>query len=160
MKALQVGLFSWFLAFPWITLLSQATNYILHELLHLPSHEQLAVRYVKLALAFPLTTLEALSVVILLAPLIEEFLFRGLLQNFLLQHLSRGKAIVLSSIAFTLLHIAPEQAWDNVTLALSLFPLGCLLGFLYEKYQTLFAPLVLHALFNGISALQLFYLTR
>jgi len=77
-------------------------------------------------------------------PFFEEVLFRGLIQTTIRSYNIRPwPAIVITSIIFTLLHPSGLQP--------AVFVLGMLLGYAYEKSGSLFRPMFIHALFNGLT---------
>jgi len=77
------------------------------------------------------------------APVAEEFFFRGLLQTMLLGTLgSRWRAIVLTSIAFGMVHFPQPHAVP------ALIFLAIILGYAYERSGTIMVPVAIHALFN------------
>jgi membrane protease YdiL (CAAX protease family) len=82
-------------------------------------------------------------VAVLVAPLIEELLFRGFLQAFLAQHVGERAGLVGSSLVFASLH---GRAGLPILLLLSL----CL-GWLQQRTRCLWVPVSLHALHNGLS---------
>ncbi len=85
---------------------------------------------------------------VLLAPLFEEFIFRGLLQTFFVSitgSASRWLAILATSFVFALIHIKAAN-WQVLP---GLFCLSLMLGWLYEKHGSLLPCVVLHALFNA-----------
>ena len=100
------------------------------------------------------------------APLAEEIFFRGILQTALIQygwgflvpqvnpHLKappsfqppayqRWAAIGIASLAFAAVHPADHR--------LVIFLLSVTLGYVYERTGNLWAPITLHALFNGVA---------
>lgn len=88
---------------------------------------------------------------ILIAPITEELVFRGLLQSVLLRYLGRGRrwlVIIVAAGAFASIHLAVE--WQAIP---GLFVLGLALGYLYERTASPLAPIVLHLGFNGLSIL-------
>ena len=97
----------------------------------------------------------ALLSALLLAPLSEELLFRGILQTAARrlvpprQHSLRHRwfAIALVSAIFGFMHSTTPQ---NVP-ALIFF--GAVLGYLYERTGSLMLPILVHVLFNGKSLL-------
>jgi membrane protease YdiL (CAAX protease family) len=89
----------------------------------------------------PLATIEAM----VLAPLSEEFMYRGILMTTLLKHTGAGGAIVISSAAFALVHL-PVEPWA----VLPLFFLGMALAYAAYRTRSLVAPIVAHSLFNGL----------
>lgn len=119
--------------------------------------KQLIVEYVQISTQYPLIfVLFSISIVIL-APFVEETLFRGFFQKWLRGRLSPIPAIFISSIAFTLIHYSIHQGWGNIPILFSLFILAFFLGLIYEKRQSLPAAIFLHSLFNAASLLQIFF---
>lgn len=83
--------------------------------------------------------------VCILAPIIEEILFRGILLRGLLQNgTSPIIAILLSSVLFGLAHMNP---WQFLGAGL----LGAIFGFVYFRTKSLWLCMFLHALNNSIS---------
>lgn len=102
------------------------------------------------------TTLMVISAVVF-APILEEIIFRGLVQSALLAWLgwqSRWLAIFIAAAVFSLIH-AGVASWHVLP---GLFILGLILGWLYEKHGSLLPSVVLHVLFNlaniGLGLLQ------
>ena len=79
--------------------------------------------------------------VIVVAPILEELLFRVILQGALRRRLRPELAIIVSSVAFALMHGFPD--------AYPLFPLAIVLGYVFERRRSYLAVVVLHALFNA-----------
>jgi uncharacterized protein len=151
------GMLGWFLSFPIVTVINEGLETLLKRFFHLGSYEQVAVQFVKNAMASPFSLTFALLAIVVFAPLIEEFLFRGMLQTYFKRHLGVKAAILLSSLAFALFHFAPSQGLGNIPLLVSLFLLGGYLGFLYERQGSLWAPIGLHLTFNLFSALRILF---
>lgn len=87
-----------------------------------------------------------LLVVLVLAPLGEEMLMRGVAYGRLRRHMPPIGAAVLSSAVFSALHL-------NLVQIVATLPLGILLAAVYEQTGRL-APLVgLHAVFNALSVM-------
>jgi len=108
----------------------------------IPQHEAL-----KMITASPAPPLLAILIVmaVVIAPLVEEILFRGLFQTMIRSYLERPwPAIVVTSALFAAIH-ADWSHWP------SLFMLSLGLGYSYEKSGSLLRPIFMHALFNGIS---------
>ncbi len=81
---------------------------------------------------------------VIVAPVFEELLFRGIMQTSLRSLTSRPwLAIVLTSLFFSVLH--------PLTHAPALFALSCGLGYAYERSGSLLRPIIIHILFNGLS---------
>jgi membrane protease YdiL (CAAX protease family) len=79
---------------------------------------------------------------VVVAPLLEEILFRGFLQPLLVQNLSDKAGVALASALFALLHGAGAF--------LPVFCLSLLLGGLMLRTQRIAAPWLVHALHNGL----------
>lgn len=92
--------------------------------------------------------------VLLLSPLLEELIFRGSLLPFLIKKVSIKKAVVLSSLGFTIVHYL-----SNSNL-LAVFILAVFLGILYVKTKNIFVCFIAHSLSNIITLIVFpFFLT-
>ena len=149
------GMIAWALSFPLVVVLSQLSDFLIETLIGPEQYEQAAVRFVKTAMQAPGALVMSMVSVIIFAPIVEEFLFRGCLQNYLKLHFGTKAAIQLSALCFALFHLTPSQGIGNFSLAVSLFLLGLFLGFLYEKQNSLFASIGLHMTFNTVSAMRI-----
>jgi membrane protease YdiL (CAAX protease family) len=88
--------------------------------------------------------LTVILIAVVAAPLTEELIFRGCLYGILRQIGGKFVAIAVSSLLFALIHgHAPSLA------GLMILSVG--LSLLYEKTGSLWAPILLHAAFNGLS---------
>ena len=97
-------------------------------------------------LILPMTTIRdvimnlgVFVVVVVLAPVVEELVFRGFLVNRWGRRLGLPAGILLSSTAFAVLHVH----W------VGLFVFGLVMCLLYSSTGSLRAPIVAHALNNG-----------
>jgi len=87
---------------------------------------------------------------VVLAPVAEEFIFRGVLFPFV-KNLGYPKfAWVGVSLLFALIH-------GDAAIFIPLFVLALALTWLYEKTGNLLAPIVTHSLFNTANLIALFY---
>lgn len=152
---LGIGALTWLLAFPVVAILADLLDKIVKGLFGESAYEQTAVQFVKIASSSPFALLFALVAVLVLAPFIEEFLFRGLLQTYLKKRMGPKAAILISALLFAFFHFSLSQSVGNISLILSLFLLGGYLGFLYERQGSLWASIGLHITFNTISALRI-----
>ncbi|OPC58950.1 CPBP family intramembrane metalloprotease [Elizabethkingia miricola] len=85
------------------------------------------------------------------APILEEILFRGIIQKGLINKgISPAKAIIISAIVFGVVHGNP---WQFMGAAI----LGSILGLVYYKTKTLLLPIMLHAFNNLMSSLLMIY---
>lgn len=98
----------------------------------------------------PVLLVTLLLFAISVAPVFEEFLFRGFAYPVLKQRFGLGPAWLLVAAVFALSH------WHAPSfLPLFVFALG--LGLAYELTGSLVAPITMHALFNATMILQIFY---
>lgn len=92
----------------------------------------------------------AVSIVLMavvVAPLAEELLFRGLVQSTIRSWVGRPWAAVgLTSVFFAVIHQNVEH-WP------ALFVLGAGMGYAYERSGSLWQPILIHVLFNGTTIL-------
>jgi len=89
-------------------------------------------------------TAMAAVTVILLSPVAEELLFRGILHRLASRVWGALPATIISALAFALIHGEPWYLFG-------LFGLGVLLAFIYEVTRSVTACAVTHAIHNMIS---------
>ncbi|MBI3160057.1 MAG: CPBP family intramembrane metalloprotease [Chloroflexi bacterium] len=82
-----------------------------------------------------------------LAPLAEEFYFRGLLQGWFRQRLPALPAVTITALLFGLAH------FDSPGVAASAFLLGLVMGWAYENTRSLAVPMGMHVLTNSVAIL-------
>lgn len=150
-----LGVVTWFIGFPLVVAIGQICDLLIFLFVGVENYEQVAVRFLKMALASPFLLSVALLTIIIVAPIIEEWLFRGFLQSFLRRLLGSRAAIVLTALCFALFHLSGSQGWGNLSLGVTLFTFSCYLGFLYERQGSLLAPIGLHMAFNTISSIRI-----
>ena len=151
------GMLMWFLAFPVVAAVEQCVDLFVYSLFNIQSYEQVAVLYLKRALASPSQLIAALLMILVAAPVMEELLFRGLLQTWIKKHLGVKAAILLASLCFALFHISASHGPGNLSLVLSLFVFSCFLGFIYERQKSLLSSMILHITFNLVSTLRIIF---
>jgi len=83
---------------------------------------------------------------VLFASVSEEILFRGFLQISLEKKGDITRAVLLSSISWTLFHINPY--W-----AIQIFIMGVIIGFLAWRTNSVYPGIIAHGINNGISLL-------
>jgi len=84
--------------------------------------------------------------VVVIAAVSEEILFRGFLQVSLEKKGDVTRAVLLSSISWTIIHINPY--W-----AIQIFITGVILGFLAWRTDSVYPPMIVHATNNFLSLL-------
>ena len=88
------------------------------------------------------TFVAVLAVTSVLAPLLEEVVFRGFLLASLTKWLPTPGAVLFSSVLFALAHLAPRDFVELVVL-------GLVLGFSYARTRNLLTPMLIHSLWNS-----------
>lgn len=83
---------------------------------------------------------------VILAPIIEELLFRGLVFKRLNSYVGRIPAMLISSVFFGAYH-------GNVVQGVYAFIVGMLFVYIYDKYKTIWAPILAHVIANLTSIL-------
>jgi len=129
----------------------------------IPQHEEL-----KIISTHPQLPIRILIIItaVLVAPVLEEMLFRGLFQTMIRSYLENWKleignwkliaadpvwvSIAISSMIFTTVH-------TNLAHWPALFVLSLCLGYAYEKSGSLFRPIFIHSLFNAITVAAAFH---
>ncbi len=84
--------------------------------------------------------------VVLMAPILEEFLFRGMLQNNLSRFVGPFWGMLVASLIFGAIHIIPQQA-------LGAFFVSLALAAVYEMTKSLSTVIIIHLLNNGLAYL-------
>jgi len=106
-------------------------------------HVQQSVRLLEKSQSIPLVAQLAIAAV-LVAPVVEEMFFRGLLYGTLKRHVRPAFAMAAVGVLFGLVH--PPVA---AQIPMCLF--GALLCYIYEKTGRLLVPIAIHLLFNFYS---------
>jgi membrane protease YdiL (CAAX protease family) len=154
-KDFLLGVVTWVISFPLVVSVENLTILLTSYLY--PNFtkpiDQVAVKYLKALAEIPSLYWLTALVLCTCIPVVEEMLFRGFFQTWIKGWLGRGKAIIVTSLCFALMHFSTSQGISNLDLMLALFVLSCFLGFLYERQRSLWAPIGLHATFNAISIL-------
>lgn len=83
----------------------------------------------------------------MLAGVFEEIPFRGLYQTIFKKQYGFIKANILTSILFMLLHTKLLIS-GNILQLIMLFFIGLWLGYIYEKTESIWAPIMVHSTFN------------
>jgi membrane protease YdiL (CAAX protease family) len=81
---------------------------------------------------------------VVMAPVAEEFIFRGMLYPFIKQFGFPKLALFLTSILFASIH-------GSIIYFAPLFVLALAFTWLYEKTGNLLAPVIAHSLFNSVN---------
>ena len=83
-------------------------------------------------------------VVVLWGPLAEEVFFRGFVFAGLMGRLGYVRALIITSLLFSLFHVEPK-------LIVPIFVTGMLLAWVYHRTGSLWSPFLVHALQNALA---------
>lgn len=87
---------------------------------------------------------------VIIGPILEEYIFRGILYNELKEKFDINKSMIISSLIFALFH-------QNLVQIIYAFVFGLILAHMYEKYRNLNCVILMHMISNFVSILS-FYL--
>ncbi|MCX7656191.1 MAG: CPBP family intramembrane metalloprotease [Treponemataceae bacterium] len=82
----------------------------------------------------------------IVAPITEELFFRGLVLPGFLSRMTKTKAILLSALLFSLIHLSPWQL-------IGPFIIGIIFAIIYIETRSLLPTILLHSLFNFLPLL-------
>ena len=86
----------------------------------------------------------SILMLVVLAPVMEEVLFRGILLESVRSKYNSGRAIVVSALMFGVIHFIPQQV-------VNAFVIGLILGFIYVRTDSLWPVIIIHALNNAMA---------
>lgn len=87
----------------------------------------------------------AMLTTLVMAPILEEVLFRGIIQEVITREYGRIWGILFASFLFGLAHMPVYQQ------AVNAFFVGIILGYIYYKTDSLIPVIIIHALNNAIA---------
>ena len=145
------GVLCWFFAFPLVTAFGVLMQLFVTWFFQADPKKQVAVAFVKSTMDNPPLFLVVFVMVVGFVPVVEEFLFRGCLQSWMTSKWKKRWAIPVASCIFALFHFSWLQGVNNIEILTSLFLLSCILGYVYEKEESLFASIGLHTAFNTMT---------
>ena len=94
----------------------------------------------------PMATVAALALSnILIGPILEEIIWRGMLLPSLSSWYGLPRALVSTSLGFALIHFSPDQVPQLALIGLSMG------GFLIVARGNFFTPILGHMLYNGVA---------
>lgn len=104
-------------------------------------------------IADPAKKIPIIVLAVVIAPLAEEFVFRGFLYGVTKRFAGSLPALALTGLAFALVHL-------HLPSLLPLFLLACVLTFAYELTGSLLVPMAMHSLFNAITLVGVFFVGK
>lgn len=94
------------------------------------------------------STITSIISVVILAPIMEELLFRGIILNRALSKGSILRAIIISSFLFGFVHL-------NIIQGINAFVCGIVIAYLYVKTKSLWPCIIAHMFNNAISCIMM-----
>lgn len=91
--------------------------------------------------------------VAIVAPVVEEFVYRGMFFRLLRSRRSFWAAASISALVFSISHAIPS-------LVLSLFVLGLILAWVVERYDSIYPAMALHASNNALAVILLYFFLK
>ncbi len=101
----------------------------------------------------PLACSLMLLSIVVLVPVVEEILFRGLIQGWLKRRLGLKWGLSFSILIFTAAHFSFSHGLGNIEILLTLLVIAFFLTITYENRGTLWASLGLHSSFNALTSI-------
>ena len=92
----------------------------------------------------------AIFKVVIMAPVIEELIFRGVIMHGLMRNYSKFTAVFVSALMFALFHLNPWQFPAT-------FILGIVLGILMLRTRNIYLCILGHAINNGLVLISIEY---
>ena len=89
-----------------------------------------------------------IPLIVIIGPLLEETLFRGVLQRYTAFFAPKTVAIVFVSLVFALFHWASGETLIVAFDLLFIFIRGCIYGLIYMRTENVLISLIPHALVN------------
>lgn len=90
---------------------------------------------------------------VLVAPILEEAIFRGIVQSVMVEVAGEAKrwgVVFIAAFVFAIIH-ANTATWENWQALPGLFVLGLVLGWLYERSGSLWPSVLVHMSFNVLN---------
>ena len=103
--------------------------------------------------AEPAKRIPIILLAVVVAPMAEEFVFRGFLYGVLKRYAGAVPALIFTGITFAIIHL-------HVPSLFPLFLLACVLTLAYELSGSLLVPMAMHALFNSVTLVGVFFTNR
>lgn len=125
----------WFMILDSLALKSNFINQLLDNFAAGPGNTSYSEPYIYLVLS-----------VVILGPLVEELVFRGIVYRELSLGINKKLAILLSGLAFGIFH------WNIIQFTYTVL-IGLLLAYLYKRYENFALPVYLHILNNFLESL-------
>ena len=126
-------------------ILTYSVNYIVGAMItYLPGYEGMMESYK--AMFEDIDPMDLVLTVAIIGPICEEIIFRGVILEGMLKKYDTTKAILFSSLIFSVIHLQPLQV-------IATFFIGLILGWIYVKTQSLWVCIGIHIVNNLVAVL-------
>jgi membrane protease YdiL (CAAX protease family) len=118
------------------------------------SPEEVALEELRVDLDDPWTLAQAFVISVGITPVVEEFFFRGVLQQSLVARLGLARGIGFVALLYTLPHLPAVATLPRFLAGIvSAFGIGCLLGLVRVATGSILASIILASLTAGVGIL-------
>jgi membrane protease YdiL (CAAX protease family) len=100
------------------------------------------------------------AVGVLVAPVVEELFFRGVLLRSFRSRLAPATAIATQAVVFGAYHVSPAYGWGNIGLVLSISALGAVFGVAAHQLRRLGPGMIAHAIVNVVAFITILVSSR
>lgn len=152
-RAIAKGVFYCIMIYPIVMLGMQCIHLLINYIQPGARAEQDAVRLFRKLQATPWLFWTFGFFACTLIPIVEELLFRGFFQNWLVDRFGNWIGVTLAATLFAAAHFSYAQGISNIELLIGLFAMGFLLGIVYIKEESLATSVAMHGTFNGFTLL-------
>ncbi|MCB1118497.1 MAG: CPBP family intramembrane metalloprotease [Chlamydiia bacterium] len=146
-EGIVLGFKALIVVFPFVYAIMQSLEWGLNHWMGEAPLEQMIVQILKQKRHF----FQYAFLAVIVAPIVEELLFRGYLYGWLRGFFNPLRSNGITAFIFSVFHLSPQYQWHNVQLGGCLFVLALCLGWVRERGGSLVAPIALHMSFNLIS---------
>jgi membrane protease YdiL (CAAX protease family) len=157
---IAIGAAFFIVALPFLSLIQNGLEWILTNIFKLEIPAQYFIDFIKHVKNDKPLLIFFFFFVSVLVPMYEEFLYRANLQTWLKNYLSPFWAIIVTSFLFAISHYFTIQTFQGKLIVIvSTFAASIYLGLAYERQRSLLASITVHSLINGVTFLQVLFLT-
>ncbi|MFZ4773150.1 MAG: CPBP family intramembrane glutamic endopeptidase [Chlamydiia bacterium] len=159
LKDALMGATIFIVAFPLLSFFQSFVEWILVSYFNMEVPKQFFIDFIKqIRTNIPLVIF-TFTLVCIIVPLYEEFLYRANIQNWLRNYLPPFWAIFCTSLLFSISHFFTVDTIQGKCLIISsIFIASMYLGFAYERQRSLISSFTFHALINTLTFVQALFI--
>ena len=95
---------------------------------------------------------------VILAPIIEEFVFRGLIFHSVADRRGFWPGAIASAVPFGLIHVIPGPVLDVSVLVVTMMITGTFWAWIHWRHRNLLVNIATHAAFNAVGVVLILHL--